>query len=421
MSRRRGQVGCVVRKGPSWFVRFWEDVPGQSKRKLRSVRICPVSGPGAIKTQSERERRAKQIIQESGVDTEQHFQQVQAVNLGTTFQQQAEWWLQHVQTRKRKPVKPHTVSSWKSHLKWINPRLGAVPLADVNNLALKNLVAEMAAARNDDDTPRFSAKSISNYAQVVKMVVASAIGDNGDELHPRKWNHEFIDLPDVANQRTPTFTPEDVENIISAAEGQYRVLYALLAATGLRIGEALALEVRHVSYCHVGITGTLSVCQGLWNGKLQSPKTRNGYREVDLPAGFVATLQQFIGDRTAGRAAGFVFRTPSGSPLHQSNVLRRSLHPILAKLGLEKAGFHSFRRFRVTHLRKANCPEDLLRYWIGHGDKTVTDRYAKLEQDVAYRKAVVEQMGLGFAPIVPHVPNCSPEIEGEEVEQVVVQ
>jgi type I restriction enzyme M protein len=38
-------------------------------------------------------------------------------------------------------------------------------------------------------------------------------------------------------------------------------------------------------------------------------------------------------------------------------------------LGREKAGFHAFRRYRVTHLRKNRGPEDLLRLWIGHADR----------------------------------------------------
>jgi len=404
MSRRKGQSGCVVRKGPSWFVRFWEDVAGQEKRVQRSVRICPVTGPGSLGTKSERARRAKQIIAESGVDTEEHFRHVEAVNLGTTFRQQGERWLQHVQERKRRPVKPHTVSTWKSHLKWINPRLGDAPLCSVNNLALKGLVTEMSDAG-------FSPKTISNYAQVVKMVVASAIGDDGDELYPRKWNHDFIDLPEVGDQRTPMFTAEEIERIIQAAEGQHRMLYTLLPASGLRIGEALALEVEHFS-----TDGTLSVRQSVWNGKLQSPKTRNGIREIDLPAGVTRALAEFIG----GRREGFIFRTASGSPLAQSNVLRRNLHPILAGMGLEKAGFHSFRRFRVTHLRKQGTPEDLLRFWIGHGDRTVTDRYAKVRQDVKFRKAIAEQVGTGFVPIVPQMLNCSPELEGSDRQQVVV-
>ena len=401
MSRRSGQNGHIERRGKFYVVRFWMDQAGQEKRVHRSVRICPVKGPGS-KTKPERERCAREIIAESGADTEQHFRQIEAVNLGTSFRQQSEWWIQHVQDRRRKPVKPHTISSWKSHLAWINPRLGDMPLASVNNLALKNLVSEMAEAA-------FSPKTMSNYTQVVKMVVASAIGDDGEELYPRKWNHEFIDLPDVTGQRTPTFSSEEVEVIISKAAGQYLVLYALLAGSGLRIGEALALEVSHVSQ-----EGTLSISQSVWNGSLQTPKTKAGVREVDLPANIAQLLTAFIGDRKSG----FVFRSSNGSPLGQSNVLRRNLHPILEGMGLGKAGFHSFRRFRVTHLRKQGTPEDLLRFWIGHGDKTVTDRYAKLRQDVEFRKTVAERVGIGFS--VEVVPLCTPTFDVEASSEVVV-
>jgi integrase len=135
-----------------------------------------------------------------------------------------------------------------------------MPLASVNNLALKELVCKMAEAG-------FAPKTMHNYLQVVKMVVASALNEQGEEIHPRKWNHEFIDLPQVTDQRTATFTAEEVAKIVSAAEGQLRVLYSLLAGTGLRIGEALALEVADIS------ESVVRVRQGVWNGIVQTPKT----------------------------------------------------------------------------------------------------------------------------------------------------
>jgi integrase len=401
MSRRSGQSGSVERKRGFYVVRYWEDKAGQEKRVHRSVQICPVSGPGSM-TKPERARRAQEIIEESGADTAAHFRQVVAVNLGTTFRQQSEWWIRHVQDRKRKPVKPHTVSSWKSHLKWINSRVGDVPLSNVNNLALKELVSKMSEVG-------FTPKTITLYAAVVKMVVASAIDPDGEVVYPRKWNHEFIDLPTVVDQRTPIFTAQEVEQIISAAEGQFRVLYTLLAATGLRAGEALALEVGHF---HDG--AKIQVSQGLWNGKLQSPKTRAGYREVDLPSGMVPMLESFIGDRTSG----FIFRARNGRPLHQAEVLCHNLHPILASVGLAKCGFHAFRRFRVTHLRKQGCPEDLLRFWIGHADTNVTDRFSKPSEDTTYRKAVAERMGLGFN--LELVPQCPPTLDESQSLQTLV-
>jgi integrase len=380
MSRRSGQAGYIEKKGNAFYVRFRIDVEGQEKREYRCVRICPAHGLGSM-TKPERERRAKEIIAESGADSEQHFNKVEAVNLGVTFRQQARWFLDHVKTRKRKPVKPATASSWASHLAWINPVLGDVPLASVDNSALKKLVSKMAEEK-------FSPKTMHNYSYVVKAVVASAVNEQGNKIYPREWSHEFIDLPVVLkqNQRTPKFIGEEVAAIVLASKGELRVLYSLLAGTGLRIGEALALEVSDIVDC------TITVRQGVWNGVLQSPKTPSGVREVDVHSSLAAVLKAHVD----GRQSGFVFRSPSGKSLCPSNLRNRSLHAILKAMGKEACGFHSFRRFRITHLRKNRAPEDLIRFWIGHADATVTDGYSKVKEDLEFRKHCAESVGLGF-------------------------
>ena len=104
MSRRSGQSGYVERKGNAFYVRFRIDAPGRDERAYKSIRICPAFGPGKM-TKPERERRAKEIIAESGADIEQHFRKVEAINLGVTFRQQATWFLEHVKKRKRGPIK----------------------------------------------------------------------------------------------------------------------------------------------------------------------------------------------------------------------------------------------------------------------------------------------------------------------------
>lgn len=407
MARRSGQGGYVERKGNAFYVRFRIDVPGQERRAYKSVRICPAFGPGKM-TKPERERRAKQIIAESGADTEEHFKLVAAVNLGVTFKQQAQWFMAHVQARKRRPIKPATAKSWQNCVtKWLNPHLGAVPLSAVNNLVLKELVSRMASAK-------LSAKSIHNYVQIAKMVVASAVNEHGEALYPRRWSSEFMDLPEVKNQHTPTFSAEDVTKIVACAEGQYRVLYALLAGTGLRVGEAAGLEVGDIS----GDGMTLKIRQSVWNGRMQTPKTTNALREIDLHPSLAALLQAHVGQRTSG----LLFSTATGKPISQTNILKRSLHPILKKLQRSKAGFHSFRRYRVTHLRKNRVPEDVLRFWIGHADKTVTDGYSKVKDDVAFRLLCATRVGLGFVlpaetPAAKHdvAPSCTQTMPLSEV------
>ena len=383
MSRRSGQNGCIQEDGNWYVVRFWKDVAGRQKRQRVRERICPASGPGKLSA-SERKRKAKEIIEASGADSAEYFERVVRSNLGITFREQAEIWLEKMRNRKRKPVAPSTLANWERCLKnWLDPNIGDMPLNSIGNLALKNLGATMVKGG-------LGASAIRSYANAVKMVVASAVSEEGDALYPRKWNHDFIDLPEDKNPKQPTLIGDVVTAIVGAPkEKHYRMLYALCASAGLRLGEALGIDIRNVS---LDCT-TIKICQIAWRGQIHDYlKSDNGKREVDLHPMIAAMLKDFVGERKSG----LLFSTRTGRQLSQSNILRRSLHPILAKLQQPKTGCHAFRRFRITWLRKNSVPEDLITFWHGHAVKTVTDSYSKLRDDAEFRKKVAENVGLGF-------------------------
>jgi len=70
-------------------------------------------------------------------------------------------------------------------------------------------------------------------------------------------------------------------------------------------------------------------------------------------------LKIFIGNKKSGS----LFASRNGAPLGQSNILRRKLHPILAKIGQPKCGVHAFRRFRNTYLKnRTSCPEGVRQF-----------------------------------------------------------
>src|SRR2546430_4566752 len=275
----------------------------------------------------------------------------------------------------------------------------------VNNLrcgtAVEPLVKGLVTKMTDVG---LSAKMVSNVVQVVKMVVASTVNENGEQVHPRTWNHDFIDLPEIKDQRQPTFTSEAMKAITARSEEREQMLYVLLGATGMRVGEALGIEIdKHLSDSF----STLLIRQKVWNGRVQSfLKTENGVRDIDMHPSVAEMLKKFVG----GRNSGFLFCSKNRNPLLQSNILRLSLHPILEELKQPKSGAHAFRRFRTTWLRKRHAPEDLIRFWLGHADKTVTDGYSKLKDDVTIRKKVAEQMGIGFelpTEKLEVAPNCT--------------
>ena len=98
-------------------------------------------------------------------------------------------------------------------------------------------------------------------------------------------------------------------------------------------------------------------------------------------------------------------------------------HRLLDGAGKPKLGFHAFRRFRVTHLRKNRVPEDLIQFWIGHAEKSVTDGYSKVKEDVEFRKEVAERIGLGFelppSQIEAGCTQVHPTFAGTVVSQIV--
>lgn len=248
---------------------------------------------------------------------------------------------------------------------------------------LSKLVERMAAS--------LSPASIRDYANIVKAVVASAIDENGEEKFPRKWNEEFIDAPLVGQQRQPSSTCAGISDILTFAQGQHRILYALLAGCGpLRAGEALGLEIdKHIS----GDFRTLRVTQKAKRGVIQPYlKTRNGTRQIDLSTPLANMLREFVGTRRCG----LLFETSAATQLLQTNVLSNSLHPILDYIAHERGGFNIFRRFRLTHLEKSDCPEALKHFWSGHAPKHVSERYVKLTQDRDFRLYWAEKIGLGF-------------------------
>jgi integrase len=289
------------------------------------------------------------------------------------FAEQSERFLTESQARKRNPIKTATVAKYRSSLAHALPLFGHLELAQIGNKDLKALVAKLSA-------DGLAASTIIGVVVVVKEVIASALDAEGNQLYPRTWNNDFIDLPTIMNQKSPAISPEAVQKAIAASQGRDKALVALLAGTGLRIGEALALEASDWDK----VNFTLSVTKTVIKGRIQSStKTEAGRRVVDL----APELNTFLAQNLPNE--GLLFPSQVGGLAREM-----TLYEHLNKLGIP--GFHSLRRYRVTHLRKSGVPEGLVQFWAGHRGSSITDRYDKIAQDATTRKEWAIKAGLGF-------------------------
>jgi integrase len=248
-----------------------------------------------------------------------------------------------------------------------------------------------------------SPKTIQTYTALVKSIVASVIDEEtGEPVFNRKWNASVLDLPIVENQKQPCFTKMEIQKMLRNSCGWERVLYLILASTGLRIGEALGLESKHVVHVVNGGT-TLRVEQQVnrFGEIVPYTKTRAGMREVDLCSEVSGLIRL-----QAKMANGLLFATRNGTPHLSGNVEKRRLR------GHTEKGFHAFRRFRNTHLREMNALPDLIVFWMGHSAKgSMTEVYSKLSTNLKARQAEAERVGLGFKIVQTYR-----EIQAEELE-----
>jgi hypothetical protein len=384
LARRKYQQGYVYQKGrkksDKWlpnepaYVRFWRDIPGQAEAKHDFVSL------GLCKTRTIAERTAAEKLEQLGINSTQTF--IEATST-VTFKRQGEIYLKSLANRKRNPLEQTTIDTRRYALdKWAYPFFGDRLLADVNNRAMKEFVEHISS---------LSAATVRDYTNIVKGVVASAINEDGEQVFPRTWNEDYIDAPIIKHQKQPSTNREGMAAILQEATGQYRALYALLAGCGpLRAGEALGLEIgKHISEDY----RTLYVRQKAKRGVIQPYlKTQNGERDVDLSI----SLAQMLKDHTGNRTSGLLFCTDTGEQLSQRDILKYSLHPILKNLGHVQGGLNIFRRFRITELKKAECPPALEHFWSGHAQTHVSERYTKLLQQREYRLEWAEKIGLGF-------------------------
>jgi integrase len=190
-------------------------------------------------------------------------------------------------------------------------------------------------------------------------------------------------------------TPKEMTTLLGKAEGQYLMIYFLSLVTGMRISEAVAIEVgKHIEPdCPIIYVRQ----QREKDANVLKPdlKTEAGLRDIDLHPDAARILHNFIGSRKTG----FLFETANGTMLDPGDIDRDSLNPILEEMGRDEAGarFNVFRRFREAAPQRSEVRQILIDDWMGHSNSSMGDRYGKqLVEDVEYRQQQVKKVGLGF-------------------------
>jgi integrase len=170
-----------------------------------------------------------------------------------------------------------------------------------------------------------------------------------DVALPARDAQRRIDDDDVDEDRDVKLpTREQLSTLLAmVAKPELHLLVYLLASTGLRISEAIALRWRDVQLD--GSSPHVKVRRALVRQKFGPPKSKRSRRDVPISNGVVDALRRQKQDTEWPRPDDIVFSSSVGTPMRPEN-LRRALLPIAQEADVPWLGFHAFRHFFASAL-----------------------------------------------------------------------
>ena len=154
---------------------------------------------------------------------------------------------------------------------------------------------------------------------------------------------------------------------------KHAALFCILASTGIRSGEARALQIKHVRSDHWIVIKRAAKDAG----EVGKTKTKNE-RVVYLPPKAWRLLQAWLTELPFKEQEDFIFiGDRRGRPIGRRSV-STYIHRVLKRAEVDTEGrnlvAHSFRHTWNTYMRRI-LPEDILRAYMGHKTERMTFNY----------------------------------------------
>jgi len=157
-------------------------------------------------------------------------------------------------------------------------------------------------------------------------------------------------------------SPAQVQQILSVLGLREQLIVRLALFSGMRPGEILALQWKHVADDHV------QVAQRLYRGKLDRPKTERSTRNVALSSTTRDQIREWRQQSGATDPDAWVFPSAKGTtPLGRDNTWRGLIAPRLKTIQLDWATFQIMRRTHASLSRQAGIDPKLVADQLGHG------------------------------------------------------
>jgi integrase len=363
----RYQRGFVYQKGRKvkvWYARIREDVrnpDGQIERRHRNIRLGTLD---EYPTKSAARNRLSELLKGSPPKMEMSFREL------------SERW----EKAEGSTMKATTLHHYKNALRaYVLPKFGDRKITEINREDIQTFLAEKAR--------KYSESTLRSMRVVLGLTLGWATNCSWLARNPCSR----VKLPKRTGGRRVTrtvLTAGQVNAIAGKLKEPYATLVLFLAATGLRIGEALAIKWTDFK------DNVLHVTRRIYDGDVDAVKSKRSERKLPIDPILMERIEKL------GRGE-WVFRSRTGTSLNPGNALKRYIRPAAKELGISLGGWHDFRHTLSTKLRRSGVHPKVVSDILGH-------KKVNLAMDV-YDRTDVEDFVQPLSLVVNELcPSCSP-------------
>ena len=276
-------------------------------------------------------------------------------------------------------LRPRTSELYRRLLEHqILPELGKTNLADLTASQVRTWNANLAK-----QYPSTASKAYRLLATMMRTAVEDGVIGQSPCRIKGAGNEKAAERP-VA-------TVEDVQRIAELMPERMRALVLLVAWTGLRRGEAFALERRDLDLVHASVK-VERAANHLTDGRVYigPPKTSAGTRTVHYPAELLPVITSHLDQFVGPEPTALVFAGEHGGVL-RPHVLYKHYTRATNAIGKPELRFHDLRHTSATWAAVVGGTTRELMNRLGHSSPNAALRYqhASVERD----RSIAEGLG----------------------------
>lgn len=278
-----------------------------------------------------------------------------------TLQEVYDMFLRECRARNRRAT---TIKGYRVSLNnYVLPRFGVRDVASLKRGELRDHLNSLRAEGK-------SASTVNGVVRGFKALLNFALDNRMIEANPLGRVKPFERAEGERTVNRGAFSEIEMKALLDASTPRERALIGVLSLSGVRPGEAFALDWQAVNLER----GFISVRRN-WDyvgGVFNAPKTKAGHRNVPLSPWLIEQLAAHRGDVAAPDA--LVFPSRVGTPMNPSNVRRDIWLPLKARAKVRDLDLYSLRHTFVTYALTGGTERHNVARAIGHARSTIVDK-----------------------------------------------